>query len=418
MRDRFLLHLTNHQMQRPCQSLVAAEVPPQGETYRDGSAKCQASKTPQVFAGVQAMRGIAALAVVCGHAVSARPDMVGPELAEGALTILASGVDIFFVISGFIIATTAAAQHDPLNFVLRRAVRIYPVYWLTLLAAFVSSCWIALAPGERPALDTGTIFAWTYPNWYVGPAWSLAFELHFYAVVAIILAIKPNRLFEILFAWLGLVIVALYFRIQLGICSHPLVLEFGAGVGIAYLLINRGLRFSPRVVACSAGLFFAGWYWIFVHGATDPQFARVPTYGLGAGLLIHAVVSAEIEGRSFSPVLQYLGKISYSLYMVHYPLVKWIANYDRPWLLSVVGTVIVLILFSIGLAAAMHILIEEPILRWGRRLSLMRRSQTSDAPKREGTMLPTSKNEKTSARQGPASARMPASGILNVGSPE
>src|SRR4051794_30041208 len=119
------------------------------------------------------MRGVAALSVVCGHAISARPDMVGPELAEGALTILASGVDIFFVISGFIIATTATAQHNPLDFAFRRALRIFPLYWLVLLAALVSSSWIALAPGDRPALDLGTIFAWTYPNWYLAPAWSL-----------------------------------------------------------------------------------------------------------------------------------------------------------------------------------------------------------------------------------------------------
>src|SRR4029078_5896973 len=110
------------------------------------------------------MRGLAALSVVGGHAVSARPDMVGAGVSEGALTILASGVDIFFVISGFIIASTAAAQSDALNFVFRRAVRIYPVYWLVLLAALISSPWIALSPEERPALDLGLIFAWTYPN--------------------------------------------------------------------------------------------------------------------------------------------------------------------------------------------------------------------------------------------------------------
>ena len=189
----------------------------------------------RVLAGVQAMRGVAALSVVCGHAISARPDMVGRSLSEGALTILASGVDIFFVISGFIIATTAASQGDPLNFAFRRAVRIYPVYWLVLLAAFVSSSWIALSPEQRPALDFGFVFAWTYPNWYLAPAWSLAFELHFYAVVAVILAIAPNWLFELLFVGLGLVIVAVVWRLPLGIYSHPLVLEFGAGVGIAYL---------------------------------------------------------------------------------------------------------------------------------------------------------------------------------------
>jgi exopolysaccharide production protein ExoZ len=324
----------------------------------------------RIFAGVQAMRGVAALSVVCGHAVSARPDMVGPGLAEGALTILASGVDIFFVISGFIIATTAAALPNPLDFAFRRALRLFPLYWLVLLAAFVSASWIALAPGERPALDLGTIFAWTYPNWYLAPAWSLAFELHFYVAVAVVLAIKPDRLFEILFAGFGLVILALVFGLELGIYFHPLVLEFGAGVVIAYLHRSGRLHFSRRIPAVSAGLFVAGWYWIFVRGATDPQFARVLTYGLGAGLLIHTVVAVEIEGRTFSPVLQWLGKISYSLYIVHYLVVKWIASFGALWLLSTVGTIIASILLSIGLAAALHIAVEAPILAWGRKTSL------------------------------------------------
>ena len=330
----------------------------------------------RVFAGVQAMRGVAALSVVCGHAVSARPDIVGRGLAEGALTILASGVDIFFVISGFIIATAAAAaQRDPLNFAFRRAVRIFPVYWLVLLAAFVSSSWIDLSPEQRPALDFGLFFAWTSPNWYLAPAWSIAFELHFYVAVAAILAIAPDRLFQLLFAALGMVFVAVVFRLQLGIYSHPLVLEFGAGVGIAYLLGDGRLRFSRHILTASAGLFAAGWYWIFVLGSTDVQFARVSTYGLAAGLLIYAVVSAEIEGMSFSPILQWFGKISYSLYIVHYLVIKWIVNFTGLWLLSTAGTIIASILLSIALASALHIVIEVPTISWGRKFSLMRRDR-------------------------------------------
>ena len=335
----------------------------------------------RIFAGIQAMRGVAALSVVCGHAVSARPDMVGQSLGEGALTILASGVDIFFVISGFIIASTAAVQRDPLNFVFRRAVRIFPVYWLVLLAALVSSYWIALSPEERPALDIGLIFAWKNPNWYIAPAWSIAFELHFYAVVAAILVIAPNRLFELLFAGLGMVMVAVAFGLKLGIYSHPLVLEFGAGVAIAYLLRNGELRFSRRNLAISAGLFALGWYWIFVQRPADPQLARVGTYGLGAGLLIHAVVAAEMEGKSFSPILQWLGEISYSLYIVHYLVVCWIASLAGLWLLSIPGTIIASILLSIGLAWLLHVTIETPLIRWGRDWSVMRRGrQPSDVP--------------------------------------
>lgn len=327
----------------------------------------------QIFRGVQALRGLAALSVVGGHAVSARPDMVGPGVAEGALTILASGVDIFFVISGFIIASTAVSRPDPLEFVFRRAVRIYPVYWLVLLAAFVSGYWIALSPEDRPALDLGLIFAWTYPNWYIAPAWSIAFEMHFYAAVAVILAIAPERLFKLLFAALAVVAIGVTFRLPLGIYAHPLTLEFGAGVAIAYLVQRNGkLLSSPLIPAIAASLFAAGWYWIFVRGTGDAQLARVPTYGLGGAFLAYAVVSAELNGARFPNVLQWLGDISYSLYVVHYLLMKWAASFTELWRISPSGVILASILLSIGLAAVLHALVEVPTLNWGRKFRLRR----------------------------------------------
>jgi exopolysaccharide production protein ExoZ len=330
----------------------------------------------RTFHGVQAMRGVAALAVVCGHAVTARSDLVSQDFAEGALTILSSGVDIFFVISGFIIATTAASQTDALNFAFRRAIRIYPLYWLVLLAASISSYWIALSlsPEDLPALDLGHIFAWENTNRYVVPGWSIAFEMHFYAVVAVILAIAPRRLFEFLFAALGIAMIAIIFHLPLGLYSHPLILEFGAGVFIAYLVrIKETLPFLPYIPAISAGLFAAGWYWIFVRGASYPQAARVPTYGLGAALLIYSVVSAELHGASFSRILQWFGNISYSLYISHYLLIRWIANFNELWQISAAGVIVAGILLSIGLAAILHLLVEVPMLTWSRKLSLTRR---------------------------------------------
>ncbi|MCA6119008.1 acyltransferase [Bradyrhizobium sp. WSM 1738] len=316
------------------------------------------------------MRGVAALAVVCGHAVIARSDGGIRSAAEAAHTIFASGVDIFFVISGFIIASTAASQTDALNFAFRRAIRIYPMYWLVLGAAFISSYWIALAPEDRPALDLGYIFAWGYPNWYIPPAWSIAFELHFYAVVALILAISPRHLFAMLFAALGLAVVAIVFHLPLGIYSHPLILEFGAGVFIAYLVRVKGaLPRLPYIASISAALFAAGWYWIFVHGSSDPQVARVPTYGLGAALLIYAVVSAELHGASFPRILQWLGSISYSLYISHFLLIRWIANFPELWQISPAAIIVGSILLSIGVAAVLHLLVEAPTLDWGRKLT-------------------------------------------------
>jgi peptidoglycan/LPS O-acetylase OafA/YrhL len=323
------------------------------------------------------MRGLAALSVVGGHAISARPDIVGAGVAEGALTILASGVDIFFVISGFIIASTAVSRPNALEFAFRRAVRIYPVYWLVLLAAFVSGHWIALAPEDRPALDLGLILAWTYPNWYIAPAWSIAFEMHFYAAVAVILALAPDRLFKLLFAALAVVAVAVTFRLPLGIYAHPLTLEFGAGVVIAWLLQSKGrLPSLPLIPAFAAILFAAGWYWIFIRGAADAQLTRVPTYGLGGACLVYAVVAAELNGARFPKVLQWLGDISYSLYVVHYLLMKWVASFTGLWRISPSGVILASIALSIGLAAVLHLLVEVPTLNWGRKFRLRRTAST------------------------------------------
>jgi exopolysaccharide production protein ExoZ len=67
-------------------------------------------------------------------------------------------------------------------------------------------------------------------------------------------------------------------------------------------------------------------------------------------------------------------------------VVKWIANFTELWLLSTAGTIIASILLSIGLAAVLHIIIEAPILNWGRKFSLMRRGQqTPDVSRQKGT---------------------------------
>jgi peptidoglycan/LPS O-acetylase OafA/YrhL len=275
-------------------------------------------------------------------------------------------------------------------------VRIYPVYWLVLLAAFISAHWIGLSPEERPALDLGLIFAWTYPNWYNAPAWSIAFEMHFYAAIAVILAIAPARLFELLFAALAVATIAVIFQLPLGLFARPLVLEFGAGVAIAWLVTRTGGLPSARgILLVSASLFAAGWFWIFVQGTSEPQLARVPTYGLGAACLVYAVVSAELGGARFSRILQWLGSISYSLYIVHYLLMRWIASCTEVWQFSPLATIIAGVLLSIGLGALLHVLVEIPTLDWGRKVSRLDPSPMAPSP-----LLGPEKRERSSSLSG------------------
>ena len=324
----------------------------------------------RTYTGIQAMRGVAAISVVCGHAVTMRFGLgIPPDVALGALYILQAGVDVFFVISGFIIATSAAANPSPVTFAWRRAVRIFPVYWLVLAAAVVSAQWIDVfprAPYFSYQINGLYLLSLTTENWYVAPAWSLCYELYFYAAVLVILAISPAYVFEVLLAALAFVIAADVFNIPLGIYSEPIVLEFGLGVLIAFAV---RIKFTPGfpliAIGLSAALFYTGWH--YINKGQSSGGLRLLTYGMGSACLIYAVVLAEHRGARFPVLMQRLGDVSYSLYLSHHLLMTWLSLGAVSWLpgpLQIAGW----IALAVTLASFMHRFVEKPLLRWSHRV--------------------------------------------------
>ncbi|MET4036843.1 MULTISPECIES: acyltransferase [unclassified Bradyrhizobium] len=334
----------------------------------------------KTYYGIQAMRGIAALSVVCGHAAAARIDLFPEGLL--VLRLLQGGVDIFFVISGFIIATTAAevgsrsGRASVLDFAIKRVARIYPLYWVVLFASVISCQWISVSSWGQGGLDIAHVFSLVIFNRYVVTAWSLCFELAFYAAVTIILGLFPTRVMETLLAVLGAVIVADILGISLWVYSMPLTLEFGIGVVIAWL-VRTGAPCPIPLAAVALGLILFSVGWILMNHGYDEfnTFVRLFTYGTGAGCLIYAVITAELNGAAFPKVLLWLGQISYSLYLTHFLLVTWLANMNPAWLtvwdehppLWIVAVRITAsILLPIAVAATTYRLIELPPMRWAR----------------------------------------------------
>jgi exopolysaccharide production protein ExoZ len=324
----------------------------------------------RTYTGIQAMRGIAALSVVCGHAVTMRQAMGIPwPLALNALGFLQSGVDVFFVISGFIITNTGAeigksrGRLGAFEFSLKRAGRIFPAYWLVLTAAVLSSYWIDIFPGI-PDLHVGyeNIFALSTSNWFVPPAWSICFELYFYAFVAAVILVAPKYVMELMVVAVCLLLVNDIKGAPFSpIYSYPLTLEFGLGVGIAYL-VKLGFHPSwPRTLGLLALLLFAAGAYLISGGGQFAGFERVMTYGFGSALLIYAVIAGELNGATFPRWLQYLGAISYSLYISHHLLLTWLAKYNPAWLFGPLQ-ILIWIALAILLAAALYEFFERPIL--------------------------------------------------------
>jgi peptidoglycan/LPS O-acetylase OafA/YrhL len=326
------------------------------------------------FAGIQAMRGVAAFSVLCGHAVTMRWGMgLKPETAFNALGLLQSGVDIFFVISGFIIANNgdeigkSRGRIGVFQFAVNRAGRIYPVYWLILAAAVLSSYWIDVFPPAAKLtnhLGLEHIFSLSTGNYFVSPAWSLCFELYFYAAVAGVIVLAPRRVIEVLVVALCSVTVLDLTNVSFSsIYSDPLTLEFGFGVCIAYV-VKLGFHPSwPRAAAALAICLFGAGAYIASGGHWIHGFQRLATYGVGSAVLIYAVVAGELNGAVFPRRLQYLGAMSYSLYISHHLLLTWLSKYNPAWALGPLE-ILIWIALALALSAALYEFFERPVKTW------------------------------------------------------
>jgi exopolysaccharide production protein ExoZ len=294
---------------------------------------------------IQVLRGVAATAVVVHH-------FYAPNNAASPARLGAAGVDLFFVISGFIMATIADGR-SPVDFLRDRAWRIYPLWLLSSLplALFVGS-------DAYQLLTTATLWpVWdTYRLPLNSVGWSLSFEMLFYCLFAVGLATRWIVPFVLLAVFIALGAI-LGDNPLLRFLGNPLGLEFLAGVTIARLPLDQ--RLGSFVVAIGAALFT-----IAPH--VDPNvlngpamFSRVAGWGIPAALVVYGARSLECHfaGRCWQlPLL--LGDASYSIYLFHRRLLA----FNLPWLSGA--------LMAVAVGILIHVAVERPLRR--RNLSLRR----------------------------------------------
>jgi exopolysaccharide production protein ExoZ len=287
------------------------------------------------FEGIQALRFVAALLVVVTHAtfyVSERLIQGYPVWASGA-----AGVDVFFVISGFVMVVSSRGligrSDAARTFLLRRVSRVVPLYWVatTLKVAVVIA---APAAVLNSGLDIGHIVkSYLFLPSYnesgqlqpvVGVGWTLNFEMFFYVMFAAALALRisPTRFVTILFG--GLSILALFRQPgwpAFAFWFDTIVLEFVAGMYIAHWCM-AGVRVPPVAAGALATAGFVGLLWPW---GVVPDMMRVLTWGIPAMMIVAGVALLEpvLQGRVPAPLIS-LGDSSYALYLFH-PMIAPIA---------------------------------------------------------------------------------------------
>jgi exopolysaccharide production protein ExoZ len=342
---------------------------------------------------IQYLRAIAALSVMIYH-TSLEIAPPGPS-EPFYLYALAFGVDIFFVVSGFIMwTTTQDAGQSPLDFLRARIVRIVPLYWLALALYLPVLSLAGGDPGRLPPFGEiveaylfipyiDSLTGLNSPYYTLG--WTLNYEMFFYLVFAGALACRSNtaRFAAVAAILMGLVLLRpvvgadgpILFRI-----TSPLLLEFLAGMAIAATCRKGWLLPAPlALTAPLSALAFMAW---LSSGHVD-TWPRAVYFGLPAVLIVVGVVSLEsrLARRPVRPCLL-LGDASYSLYLSHGIVLKlafaWLAGSALAHPLAAFVGVLSL---ELALGVACYRRIEQPLLwRLRRRRSSSSQPLTTPAP--------------------------------------
>lgn len=291
--------------------------------------------TAHRFDSLQIVRAMAAMAVVWAHSeglfdrLQSTPAYTFNHFDR--LGIGSIGVDIFFVLSGFVMASTAHRAASGGAFLKARLWRIVPLYF-TLSAVWLT---IAVLWGEPGMADRARSAFLFWPVWggrffypVLGPGWTLSFEMLFYVYVSICLVggrwARP--------ALLGLIVLAMM-AATVGIgggtpafVGHPLLVEFAAGWVIARTWKTErpwlGLLLACLATIGGIGLLLNGSQ--DLHKATEVLahpglgWRRVALWGPVAICTVLAAVNLDAWSgiRALRPAV-YLGDASYSIYLIH-----------------------------------------------------------------------------------------------------
>ncbi|MBB3590671.1 peptidoglycan/LPS O-acetylase OafA/YrhL [Rhizobium sp. BK529] len=351
---------------------------------------------PGKLYSIQVLRAVAALIVVLSHSIRAytinapgymqglpQSWLSSPWFRDG----MAVGVDIFFVISGFIMVHVsedyAEGRKTPGNFFLQRVERIYPPYIVaTLVLMGLTIAWVHSIPADFtpsrivasmaliPSFDSAGL---VQP--ILGVGWTLSYEMYFYLAFAAALAIGRRQYLPVLMG----TIIAVWFiatiissRSAVGIFfSSPIVFEFLFGCLVARLYNTGKLPSLPlySLVPAVAIMAVASY---FHEADTLSEAWRFAYWGIPAAIVVATVLPLQVRG-SIGEALRFLGDASYSIYLIHVVIIYNVLARFYPKLISyglvrfIDQAVAMTFIVAVAGGVMFHLIVERPFNDWRKR---------------------------------------------------
>lgn len=315
----------------------------------------------RTWLSIQHLRGFAALSVALFHAC---------QWSQINFATGQAGVDVFFVISGFVMWTaTCGAPIRPLDFLRRRLVRVAPLYWVITLAVAAG---VLLFPARFPdlALTPGHVLLSMafvqhmnpagQPFPLLAPGWTLNYEAVFYLAFGALLWLPTTRrMFALTAALMVLALAGFAWPPAYQMLLNPLFLEFLAGVWLgrmAQLQLLPDRSFGWLLLGAGMTLFA-----VIQMINMDWDLWRPMVWGAPAALLVAGAVSIEADG-GWRPIpgMKILGDASYSIYLVHTLTVGALAMTIGAWNPPVFIPLAMIVAVGSGLAS--WTFLERPML--------------------------------------------------------
>jgi len=341
---------------------------------------------------IQILRAIAALSVVNVHATGAKD--------YNLLYFGSFGVDIFFVISGFVIAFVITK--DTSHFMLKRFFRICPMYYLATLVAAVSLFVFPQLINNEVSLSVvgfikSLLFIPSAENGgkpVLGVGWTLQFEMFFYLVMYISLLLLRNKKYA---PYLCIVLILLYLGVAqvirpnnyaLKYFNNDLMLEFVYGVILfkCYEYVktkNLNINSVAKIIMSAIGAISCYGFMIFINSNQLYVTYRCVYFGLPSLLFVISLLALEknMKDTNWTRVFVKIGEASYIMYLLHYHIVLF---FSRVIFNKLIGpnSIFILELFKLIIAfiavivisVILHEFVDNPIQK--RLKKLLKRKKT------------------------------------------
>ena len=342
------------------------------------------------YGSIQAGRGVAAALVLLFHlgGTIALTKYFNIQLFSVPFRFGSSGVEFFFVLSGFLITSIHVRDLNRpdrlLPYAAKRAVRIFPSYWIIFIIVYfgasLSPILRANLPNDAASLVNALLLIPQDPAVVGGTgapvlvvAWTLQYELIFYVSLALVIVNQwvAVTIFSAIVAWCAAAATIGHLpTFPLHFLEWQYLVLFVMGSGVAMLpLLHVGPRTLWAFVLAGIMAFLCLGFFEDVYYAETRAAWHTLVFGIASAIIIYGSVNLENKGHLVLPWwLVRLGDASYALYLIHFPLVSLLCKVAIATGLSglrgALLTYVAILVVTIACAVAFNLYVERPLLSW------------------------------------------------------